>query len=103
LKQKKLISKVFLHVKTNNTNMHEKGWTYIKEKRDVFKIFKITISSFMSSNLPLLVLDVGPIILLYIDIHKAITLVFLLKIIIIIIIIIIIYWSSNTKTNCDLI
>jgi len=82
--------------------MHEKGWTYIKEKRDVFKIFKITISSFMSSNLPLLVLDVGPIILLYIDIHKAITLVFLL-IIIIIIIIIIIYWSSNTKTNCDLI
>jgi hypothetical protein len=31
----------------------------------------------MSSNLPILVLDVGPIILLYIDIHKAKTLVFL--------------------------
>jgi hypothetical protein len=42
----------------------------------------------MSSNLPLLVLDVGPIILLYIDIHKAKTLVFLV-------------FNNNNNNNTD--
>jgi len=42
----------------------------------------------MSSNLPILVLDVGPIILLYIDIHKAKTLVFLV-------------FNNNNNNNTD--